>query len=321
MASSSAAQQAALKAIIDGYAATKYVNYLGVSGHAFVLADFLHTFPNEVRLMWPTPWNVPKVLFLGLRYYIMVHSVFAMTRLTMIADGLPTGLSPETCRAAFVRIGISSILTIVASEGTPLLHFRSPNPSSNEAAKLLSWFSNSVSTSFIAIHASAFALLIRFLRSIVSSANIVVNLAAPEGGFKFLLVQTEIDLHVILSTRMLLHLRSWAERDKRRGYNGEALTGTLAGLEYSTAVHNRTTVEYTMDPRERERRAPSPMMFAEKDEVVQSRPGRRVQADLDAGRVWEHPGEVGVEGGETVNRRKEKEKEEVVVVVERREGV
>jgi hypothetical protein len=112
---------------------------------------------------------------------------------------------------------------------------------------------------------------------------------------------------------MLLHLRSWAERDKRRGYNGEALTGTLAGLEYSTAVHNRTTVEYTMDPKERERRAPSPMMFAEKDEVVQSRPGRP-----DARRVWEQPREVGVES-ETMDRQNEKE--EVIVVVERTEGV
>ncbi|RXW23630.1 hypothetical protein EST38_g2234 [Candolleomyces aberdarensis] len=252
-------------------------------------------------------------------------------------------------------------------------------------------FSDPVSTRFIAIHASALALLIRFLQTIVftkfpipnivcmpartdskllggvfalllgsviivmfimmyiafrkhrnfnstllsvfyrdgifyficlsalASANIVVNLAAPEGGFKFLLVQTEIDLHVILSTRMLLHLRSWAERDKRRGFNGDALTGTLAGLEYSTAVGNRTTVEYTMDPKERERRAPSPMMFAEKDQVVESRPGRAAVRG-DARRVWEQPRDVGVESGvDTIDRKGEKE--EVVVVVERREDV
>ena len=37
-------------------------------------ADFLHTFPDEVRFMWPAPLSLPKVLFLVLRYYhVVVH--------------------------------------------------------------------------------------------------------------------------------------------------------------------------------------------------------------------------------------------------------
>ena len=72
-----------------------------------------------------------------------------------------------------------------------------------------------------------------------------------------------------------------------------------------------------MDPRERERRAPSPMMFAEKADVVESRPGRQAGARGDTRRVWEQPRD---EGDISIIDR-EDEKDEVVVVVERREDV
>lgn len=55
---------------------------------------------------------------------------------------------------------------------------------------------------------------------------------------KFLLVQTEVDLHVILSTRMLLHLRSWAERDRyAEGRGGDS--GTMGAFAYSTTHGTR----------------------------------------------------------------------------------
>ncbi|KAF6751509.1 hypothetical protein DFP72DRAFT_475194 [Ephemerocybe angulata] len=314
MASSAAAlaaQKAAIAAIIKGYKATQYVNYLGVAGHALIVADFLHTFPNEIRLMWPTPLSIPKALFFSLRYYILVHHVLA------ILYGLPTGLSPETCRIAFLRIGISSILVVTASEAILFIRVYA---FSGRNKKILVY----LILQFIAIHATAFALLTRFLKTVnfvklpipnlvcmpasakstmlggvfalllgsvvivmfimmyiafrkhrnfnsalltvfyrdgifyficlsaLASANILVNLAAPEGGLKFLFVQTEIDIHVILSTRMLLHLRGWAERDRRAGKNVD--TNTMAGaLEYSTAYHGHA--HGTRD------RAPSPMQF------------------------------------------------------------
>jgi hypothetical protein len=64
-----------------------------------------------------------------------------------------------------------------------------------------------------------------------------------DNGLKFLLVQTEVDAHAILSTRMLLHLRSWADREKRlatdfggQGYAGGGGGGTVAdAFDYSTA--------------------------------------------------------------------------------------
>ncbi|KAJ3535082.1 hypothetical protein NMY22_g6649 [Coprinellus aureogranulatus] len=241
--------------------------------------------------MWPTPFSLPKVLFFALRYYVMVQTAFAASY------GLPRGMSPEQCEAAFLRIGISSIIVMIASEvlgksATRDLVFDSPL------------------TTPQAIHATAFALLTKFIEtvhfvkfpidnlvcmpaqarnvmlsgvfalllgsvvivmfimmylafrkhrdlnsalltifyrdgifyficlSVLASGNIIVNLAAPSGGMKFLLVQTEVNLHVILSTRMLLHLRSWAERDRYAEGRGRD-TGTMGAFEYSTNYGNR----------------------------------------------------------------------------------
>ena len=68
---------------------------------------------------------------------------------------------------------------------------------------------------------------------------------------KFLLVQTEVDLHVILSTRMLLHLRSWAERDRYAEGRGRD-TGTMGAFEYSTTHGGRkhSTMKFEKHPLE-----------------------------------------------------------------------
>lgn len=77
---------------------------------------------------------------------------------------------------------------------------------------------------------------------------------------KFLLVQSEVDMHGILSTRMLLHLRECAERDRRvagRGRGG----GTVAdAFEYSTTHatedwhrvgrHELSTIKFGANPLE-----------------------------------------------------------------------
>ncbi|KAF5310337.1 hypothetical protein D9611_012060 [Ephemerocybe angulata] len=306
----------ALEAIIHGYKDTKITNYLGVSGHALVVVDFLETFPDEVRLMWPTPLSLPKVLFFALRYYILVHSVFAATY------GVPTGMSPKQCSDSFLRVALSSIITMIASEGRRLIMsqllilkkltwtrlailFIRVYAFSGRNKKLLVF----LVVQYLAIHASAFALLYKFIKTVhfvkfpidhlvcfpaqsknillsgvfalllgsviivmfimmyiafrkhrninnalitifyrdgifyficlsaLATANIIVNLAAPSSGMKFLLVQSEVNIHVILSTRMLLHLRSWAEKDHWAGRG--SVTGTMAAFEYSTRLGGR----------------------------------------------------------------------------------
>ncbi|KAF6745477.1 hypothetical protein DFP72DRAFT_925829 [Ephemerocybe angulata] len=288
----------ALDKLIHGYKDTKNTQYLGLSGHALVLADFLETFPDEVRLMWPTPLSLPKVLFFTLRYYVFVNSIFAVTY------GIPTGMSPKQCSDAFMRISYSSILIMIASEA--ILSVR-VYAFSGGNKKLLAF----LVVQYIAIHASAFALLCKFNETVhfaeypiknlpcfpaeaknillsgvyalllgsviiamlsmvyiavrkhrnlnsgliivfyqdgifyficlsaLATANIIVNLAAPSAGMKFLLVQAEVNIQVILSTRMLLHLRSWAEENQWRSHGSIPTSGAVAALDYSARLARR----------------------------------------------------------------------------------
>lgn len=74
----------------------------------------------QVRLMWPTPRSLPKLLFFLVRYYVLVNAVFALaceshpTCCSILpqetrVDGLPTNMSPEQCKSAFYRVGSKSI--------------------------------------------------------------------------------------------------------------------------------------------------------------------------------------------------------------------
>ncbi|KAF5334409.1 hypothetical protein D9611_013549 [Ephemerocybe angulata] len=98
-----------IDALILGYTAAQYNNYLAIGGTALVIVDYLRTFPDEVRLMWPGKLNAPKVLFFALRYYTFVHVAFASL-------SLRTGASPEACKIASDRTGISTAVIISASE-------------------------------------------------------------------------------------------------------------------------------------------------------------------------------------------------------------
>ncbi|KAJ2919788.1 hypothetical protein MD484_g516, partial [Candolleomyces efflorescens] len=82
----------------------------GVSAAILVVADFIHTFPDEVRLMWPTPRSLPKTVFFILRYYAVVHSAFGLMY------ELPRGLTAEQCRPRFILLAVSSILVVTLSE-------------------------------------------------------------------------------------------------------------------------------------------------------------------------------------------------------------
>ncbi|KAF5334391.1 hypothetical protein D9611_013555 [Ephemerocybe angulata] len=294
-----AAQMAVVHSIVEGYRATKYTNYLAVAGFALLMADYLHTFPDEVRrhqfmppkggacssqlrssswqvrLMWPGRMTLPKAIFFALRYYSMAHHILALMY------GERTGLTPSECNARFQIVSISTAAIIVTAEA---LLFLRVYAFSGKNRKMLAY----LIVLFIAIQASAFFLLYKFLESVkfvespflnmiclplhldsnllayvftllllsviivmlimvwiafqkqrnfnsalltifyrdgvfyficlsaLASANIIVNFAAP-AGYKFLLIQTEADLHVILSARMLIHLRAWAERDPHIG--------------------------------------------------------------------------------------------------------
>ena len=91
----------------------------------------------------------------------------------------------------------------------------------------------------------------------VMSISTTVSLTHP-------LIRPEADLHAILSTRMLLHLRSWANRVHHHGSTEANGSWTVDGLDCSTADHDFAMTRGT----------PSPMRFAD-SEAVQDNTRRR----------------------------------------------
>ncbi|KAJ3502400.1 hypothetical protein NMY22_g18598 [Coprinellus aureogranulatus] len=152
---------AKLEAIIKGYRATMYVNYVGVATHALVFADFLHTFPDEVRLMWRTPLTIPTALYFTLRYYILAHQALA------ILYGLPKGLPPEECKARFSRVALSSLVIATMSEAILFLRVYAFSGKSKKALVLLIF-------QYLAIFGPAFVLDSKFRQSVK-----FVNLGIP----------------------------------------------------------------------------------------------------------------------------------------------
>ncbi|RXW22049.1 hypothetical protein EST38_g3819 [Candolleomyces aberdarensis] len=78
-------------------------------------------------------------------------------------------------------------------------------------------------------------------------------IARMKPEYRFLLAQPEANLHAILSTRMLMHLRKYAQREQRYGLRPKEDAWTVTGIGYSTKY------DHTF----RTRREGSPLRFAE----------------------------------------------------------
>ncbi|KAF5325646.1 hypothetical protein D9611_000314 [Ephemerocybe angulata] len=151
-----AAQVAVMEAVVDGYTAILYTSYIATGGFALVVADYIHTFPDEVRLMWFAPLSVPKVLFFAVRYYVLVNNIFAAL---FVPGGVTTGFSPSECKSAFVRSAVSSPLVVVGAE--VILFYRVYGFSGRSR-----WMLIYLVSQFIAIHVTSFIFLSRYLRSL-----------------------------------------------------------------------------------------------------------------------------------------------------------
>lgn len=282
-----------MASLVHAYEQTRNVNYLAASGYALTVADFIHTFPDEVRLMWPTPLSVAKVLFFAARYYVLVHCVLASMY------HLRTGLSPEECKRSFVQLFVSSGASVLCAEA---ILFVRVFAFSERNRKVLIY----LVIQYIAIHAPSVGILITFLLSVkfapaaqpdlpcmtasagykyiginfslallsvvtimvimvyiahrkyrrlnsnllklfyrdgilyflclsgLATANIVASFVAS-ASYKFLLLETQVLLHSVLSTRMLLHLRKWAEHDIKGGRTVET---SLGEIEFVVRLRN-----------------------------------------------------------------------------------
>ncbi|KAF6751017.1 hypothetical protein DFP72DRAFT_851263 [Ephemerocybe angulata] len=278
-----------MASLVHAYEQTRDVN--AASGYVLTVADFIHTFPDEVRLMWPTPLSVAKVLFFAARYYVLVHCVLASMC-----------LSPEECKRSFVQLFVSSGASVLCAEA---ILFVRVFAFSERNRKVLIYLviqyicaMNTRLTASKAIHAPSVGILITFLLSVkfapaaqpdlpcmpasagykyiginfslallsvvtimvimvyiahrkyrrlnsnllklfyrdgilyflclsgLATANIVASFVAS-ASYKFLLLETQVLLHSVLSTRMLLHLRKWAEHDIKGGRTVETSLGEI----------------------------------------------------------------------------------------------
>ncbi|KAJ3535159.1 hypothetical protein NMY22_g6612 [Coprinellus aureogranulatus] len=224
--------------------------------------DYVHTLPEEIRLIWPSVWSVPKALFFVLRYYVFVNNILAV----LYND--PKDRTPEQCERAFQRVAYSTPLVTVGAEA--ILFLRVYAFSGRSHAMLVYLVIQFLSAKFVdmpfhnvscmpvegrsnflggvcvlllcgvvivmglmiciavkrrrgsVLRAGRTGLSTVLFRDGVIyfivlgtllSANIFVTFASPE-GYKLLFTQLTINMHSVLSTRMLLHLREWAEHDQ-----------------------------------------------------------------------------------------------------------
>ncbi|KAF6761768.1 hypothetical protein DFP72DRAFT_1061975 [Ephemerocybe angulata] len=306
-------------------------NYTNLSGCTIAIIDFLQTFPEEVRLMWPARLSIPKVLFYLARYLTLANNISSVF--------LSPGISRRTvkeCNGALNLTGLLSPSAVVSAEailfyrvwafsgksrrmlayliiqfiGLHSLVFYSVGkwlmsvkyarwslPSTadrpicmvmeaNEfllswtyAALLSSVISSMVIMVFIAYRehrGSSNRLLTVFYQdgvyyfvvlAIMASANVAVNWLAY-GGYKYILIQFEVDLHGILSTRMLLHLR-------QIGTEFDAVSVTrIARIDRSQPVFSKTSRPFPRIPQ----RMLSPLHFraqttAKTTEISEDTPG------------------------------------------------
>lgn len=274
---------------VKAYGQLIYVNYVEAGMHTLLVADFLHTFPDEVRLMWPVPLSPPKALFFATRYYTLVHSVFSSLYYH------PGGRSAGQCKRTFVRYMLSACVLVFLSEA--ILFFRIW--AFSERNKKLSVY---LLFHFITVNSAALAIMIKLLLaqgytpnplpiprmmcmptvvnerllgvtfsfalfcvvtimvvmvgvglwkyrnfhstlctlfyrdgmvyflclSRLASTNIALTFLGPP-ALRFLLLEPQILAHAMLSTRLLLHLRKWAERDHVRG-SARCLVPSTVGM-------------------------------------------------------------------------------------------
>ncbi|KAJ2919798.1 hypothetical protein MD484_g532, partial [Candolleomyces efflorescens] len=155
----------------------------------YMVVDFIQTFPDEVRLMWPAPRSGPKAVFYILRYYGLVHSVFILwceqlLRLSyfqlpfkpMLAlDALPKEMGAEQCRIAFIRLSVSSMLAMTASE--VILYIRVYAFAGRNKKLLPFLVSLFIAHGAVtkAIHTMAYLLFIKFIRSIKFHELLVIH--------------------------------------------------------------------------------------------------------------------------------------------------
>ncbi|KAK7682860.1 hypothetical protein QCA50_014246 [Cerrena zonata] len=95
---------------IESFQRLRIETYTDVAAAALLVYDYLLTFNVEKSLIWPSRWNIMKVLFLLTRYLPFVDVTL------VLFYQLKTNISVETCRATYFPAGWFIVLGIMVAE-------------------------------------------------------------------------------------------------------------------------------------------------------------------------------------------------------------
>ncbi|KAG2021188.1 hypothetical protein CC2G_006443 [Coprinopsis cinerea AmutBmut pab1-1] len=86
-------------------AGARVATYSGVAACTFLLYDVMLTFQDEVQLIWPQPWCLPKFIFLFIRYFTVAVQISTQF-------GSTTKLRPRECHALMAYEAVAAMLVL-----------------------------------------------------------------------------------------------------------------------------------------------------------------------------------------------------------------
>ncbi|KAF6744741.1 hypothetical protein DFP72DRAFT_65480 [Ephemerocybe angulata] len=208
---------AALRALL---LAKRYTNYTCCAGYTLIIADYVHTFPDEVRLVWPRPWGLPKALFLFVRYYTLIVIVGQGFRL---GTRFPPTLTLLQCRRLFIFSGLSFAAVLFGSEA---ILFVRVHAFSGRGRKMLAY----LIIQYVVIQGAILFLIVKFLREMhfTSPLPTAVRSPFPELQFcrPFEAQKTLIGAAFVLmlgSITVIMFIMGYLAHQKHRGLRSELL--------------------------------------------------------------------------------------------------
>ncbi|TFK23506.1 hypothetical protein FA15DRAFT_462683 [Coprinopsis marcescibilis] len=135
--------------LIDLTEQRRVFNSVLLASFVVTAVDHFHTFPAEVRLVWPRQWSLVKVLFLFSRYLPWIYGPL------MINKDVASQLELQECRPHMIASSLTMMTAILLAQAIMFIRVYAI---CGRGKKLLCW----LIFQYIGIHAAAFAFLILF---------------------------------------------------------------------------------------------------------------------------------------------------------------
>ncbi|KAF6758703.1 hypothetical protein DFP72DRAFT_179303 [Ephemerocybe angulata] len=129
--------------------------YLFIAITVFAFAEALHCLPLEISLIWARKWNLGKVLYLLARYLVFVELIGPAPFIS-----LSPNLSVSQCQWVFVFGALLTVVEVTVAESILFLRVYAIGGTDRRLGAFLL-------TIFVGIHSAAYALLFKFITSIV----------------------------------------------------------------------------------------------------------------------------------------------------------